>query len=100
MAGYDWTPPRQVAVAEVTRRGRRSKPDDSNGRSRSSTSGAQASTSALRGRGESDQQQQQQREQHLSGIDLENVPCRNLAGQILYLSVETTSARVRIGENE
>lgn len=87
--GFDWTSPRQVAVAEATRRGRPTTVESlgTGGRGDNSVGGSATRGTTTVGSAE--------QKQHGAGIGLDTIPCRNLANQILYLSVEATSPRVR-----
>ncbi|CAM9518362.1 unnamed protein product, partial [Ectocarpus fasciculatus] len=83
VAGFDWTPPRQVAVAELmrpTRAGSTDSDGGSGGGSSSSSRGREGGVSTTN--------------EHVPGISLQSVPCRNMSNQILYLSVEAASVRM------
>lgn len=85
VAGFDWTPPRQVVVAELMRPTRAGSTDsDGGGSSSSSSRGGETPGGGVSTMSE-----------HAPGISLQSVPCRNMSNQILYLSVEAASVRVR-----
>ena len=92
MAGFDWTTPRQVVAVDGSRRGRaaaadrRAKEENANARGRNSNSAMSLMTGDGGGGGST---------QHVPGLGLETIPCRNRSNQILYLSVEAASVRVR-----
>lgn len=90
VAGFDWTPPRQVAFADLKR------PPIPAGNNAGSGGGAgigreQESGGGSGGGGAN---------KHVPGIGLQTVPCRNMSNQIFYLSVEAASIRVRKIEGE
>ncbi|CAN0096387.1 unnamed protein product, partial [Ectocarpus sp. 12 AP-2014] len=87
VAGFDWTPPHQVAVAELMRPTRAVSTDSVGGGSSSSSS------SSSRGR-EPPGGGVSTTSEHVPGISLQSVPCRNMSNQILYLSVEAASVRM------
>ena len=89
VAGFDWTPPRQVAVAELKRPTRSSAASTTGGNDGGGKNpGEEGGGGGGGGRGGASQQ-------HGPGISVQSVPCRNMSNQTLYLSVEAASVRVR-----
>lgn len=83
VAGFDWTSLRQVTLKEISRR------------NHASPGVSQSSRDLGHDPGERSEEEDDEEMQQRPEIGLEHIPCRNLANQILYLSVEATSPRVR-----
>ncbi|CAM9290946.1 unnamed protein product, partial [Laminaria digitata] len=89
VAGFDWTMPRQVVAVDGSRRrraaaaDRRAKEENVNARGRNPNSAAWGGGGGGGGSA-----------QHVPGLGLETIACRNRSNQILYLSVEAASVRM------
>lgn len=85
--GFEWTQPRQVSPAELSRNDRG---EEDSGRSRDRWAGEESADKDAANSGR----------RRNSELALETIPCHNSASQIFYLSVEASTPRVRDGERE
>lgn len=97
MPGFEWTHPRQVAPAELSRKRRQVEAPGADRMGREEE-GYPRHGRGHRGHGQGYQRQDGKAgKQHTAGLVLETIPCQNRAGQIFYLSVEAATPRVRQG---